>query len=270
MQKPPKAVTHINFLPEVLLFDPRRVWTALMRAESKGTVKAGTRERIERELGQTAIWLAQRDCVLQTAVKVLKDSLSSLCDSLPEPLSIPGIGAGGIPYKVVSGKDIFQDREKVLLAVDSLFFEFRAYLELLARFVFGVLKGKGHPLPVQKESASGQIHTILTKKGKLKPHNFLLYLCNRLSLNQAWYKFLVLHRNFFTHEGAPYLAIEDRMVRPPEFDFIIMRVNIHDFAKARPEDYFRLSEFTAVVCGVRSFAAKAQGHLVGLLELQRD
>jgi hypothetical protein len=226
-----------------------------MRAESKGTVKAGTRERIERELGQTAIWLAQRDCVLQTAVKVLKDSLSSLCDSLPEPLSIPGIGAGGIPYKVVSGKDIFQDREKVLLAVDSLFFEFRAYLELLARFVFGVLKGKGHPLPVQKESASGQIHTILTKKGKLKPHNFLLYLCNRLSLNPAWYK---------------YLAIEDRMVRPPEFDFIIMRVNIHDFAKARPEDYFRLSEFTAVVCGVRSFAAKAQGHLVGLLELQRD
>jgi len=63
-QLPPKAVIHINFLPEVLLFDPRRVWTALGRAEAKGAVKSGTREKIERELGQTAIWLAQRDYVL--------------------------------------------------------------------------------------------------------------------------------------------------------------------------------------------------------------
>jgi hypothetical protein len=263
---PPKAVIHINFLPEILLFDPRRVWTALMRAEAKGAVKAGIREEIQRELGQTAIWLAQRDYVLRTAVNALKDSVVSLRGRLAEPGCIHEIERGGIRYKVVSGKDVFQDREKVLLAVDSLLFEFRAYLELLAKFVFGVLKGVGHSPPSQKTIASKQMLTIVTKKGDPNAHNFLLYLCDQLSVDTAWYEFLVRHRNFFTHAGAPYIAIEDHMVRPPEFEFIIMRVNIHDFAKANPGDYFRLSEFIDVIQGLRELGAKAQEYLVRLLE----
>jgi hypothetical protein len=256
----------MNFLPEILLFDPRRVWSALMRAEARGAVISGTREKIEGDLGQTAIWLALRDYVLRTAVAVLKNSLACLSDRLPEPWSIPEIGPGGIRYKVVSGEDIFQDREKVLLAVDSLLFEFRAYLDLLARFVFGVLKGIGHAPRPQERLSSGEVVTIETRKGKLKPHDFLLYLCDRLSLHTEWYQFLVQHRNFFTHEGAPYIAIEDRIVRPPKFDFIIMRINICDFSKASPEDYFRLSEFANVWDMVVTLSVKAQEHLVGLLE----
>jgi hypothetical protein len=262
----PKAVIHINFLPETLLFEPRRVWTALMRAEAKGTVSSGATQKIQGDFGQTAICLAQRDYVLRMAVNVLRDSLSSLADRIPDPWTIPEVESGGIPYRVVSGKEVFQDREKALLAVDSLLFEFRAYLELLAQFVFGVLKGAGFAPPPQKKIASGKKLTIVTKKGKLNAHNFLLDLCNKLSLDTGWYEFLVEHRNFFTHEGAPYIAIEDRMIRPPEFEFIIMRANIRDFFKASPEDYFRLSEFANVVQGLKELSAKAQEHLVGLLE----
>lgn len=262
----PKAVIHINFLAETLLFDPRRIWTALTRAEAKGTVSAGATQKIQDDFGQTAICLAQRDYVLRMAVNVLKDSLSSLANRIPDPWTIPEAEPGDIPYRVVSGEEIFQDREKVLLAVDSSLFEFRAYLELLAKFVFGVLKGAGFAPPSQKKMKSGKMLTIVTKKGKLSAHNFLLHLCDQLSLDTRWYEFLAEHRNFFTHEGAPYIAIEDRMVRPPEFEFIIMRVNINDFARANPEDYFRLSEFTNIVQGLRELSAKAQGHLVGLLE----
>jgi hypothetical protein len=70
---PPRAVIHINFLPEVLLFDPRRIWTALGRAELNSALKPGTRKRIEPELGPMIIWLVQRDYLLRTAVEVLKD-----------------------------------------------------------------------------------------------------------------------------------------------------------------------------------------------------
>jgi hypothetical protein len=160
---------------------------------------------------------------------------------MPDSWSIPKAGAGGIPYKVVSGKEIFKDREKALLAVDSLLFELRAYLELLAKFAFGVLQGTRFSPPSQKKVPSGKTVTIVTKKGQLNTHNFLLYLGEKLSIDTSWYEFLVKHRNFFAHEAAPYLAIEDRMVRPPEFDFIIMRVNIVDFSKADPEDYFQNS-----------------------------
>jgi hypothetical protein len=262
----PKAVIHINFLPELLLFDPRRVWTALMKAEAKGTVNSGATQEIQENLGQTAICLAQRDYVLRMSINVLKDSLSSLANRIPDLWSIPETESDSIPYRVVSGKEIFQDREKVLLAVDSLLFEFRAYLELLAKFIFGVLKRSGFPPPAQKKVASGKMVTIVTKKGKLNSHNFLLHLCDQLSLDTRWFEFLVEHRNFFTHEGAPYIAIEDRMVRPPELDFIIMRINIQHFDKASSEDYFRLSEFTNMVKGLRKLSARAQEHLVELLE----
>ena len=115
---PPKAVIHINFLPEILLFDPRRVWTALMWAEAKGTVNSGATQKIQGDFGQTAICLAQRDYVLRMAVNALKDSLLSLVNRIPDPGTIHEVESGGIPYRVVSGKEIFQDREKVLLAVD--------------------------------------------------------------------------------------------------------------------------------------------------------
>ncbi len=262
----PKAVIHINFLPEVLLFDPRRIWTALTRAESNGIAKAGARQAVQNDLGQTAICLAQRDYMVRMAVSVLKDSLSSLADRIPDPLTIPEAEPGGIPYKVVRGKEIFKDREKALLAVDSLLFEFRAYLELLAKFVFGVLKGAGFAPPSQMRMPSGRTLAIVTKKGQLSTHNFLLHLCEQLSLDTTWYKFLTKHRNFFTHEAAPYIALEDRLVRPPEFEFIIMRVNITDFAQANPDDYFRLSEFTNVVQGLVQLSSEVQEHLVGLLE----
>jgi hypothetical protein len=107
---------------------------------------------------------------------------------------------------------------------------------------------------------------MVDKRGKVKTHNFLRYLCEHLSCSEQWYLFLSEHRNFFTHDGAPYIAIEDRLMIPAEFDFLIMRTNIHDFGAADPRDYFRLSELQQVVNGVKKVARAAQGDLVNLLE----
>jgi hypothetical protein len=48
-------------------------------------------------------------------------------------------------------------------------------------------------------------------------HAFLPYLANMQGVSKDWYEFLIAHHIFFTHPGASYCAIEDRMVRPPEF-----------------------------------------------------
>lgn len=87
-----------------------------------------------------------------------------------------------------------------------------------------------------------------------------------LGVSKDWYLFLNAHRNFFTHEGAPYCAIEDRMVRPPEFDLLVMKANIHDFASADPSDYFRISECPSVIEGLRSLSAGVQGYLIDALK----
>jgi hypothetical protein len=82
-----------------------------------------------------------------------------------------------------------------------------------------------------------------------------------LSIPADWLGFLVVQRNFFTHEGAPYCAIDDRLERPPVYDLIIMKANIIDFAKAAPDSFFRVSECQLVVDGIRELSAATQDYL---------
>ncbi len=132
MSPPPKAVIHINFLPEILRFEPRRIWTALRKAEALGRIAASDRLALESSLGRTAIHMATRDYVMKVAVTELKSALQRLGQLIPEPWKIPEIDRGGNFYRVVGMNEIVMERDRVLLAVDSFLFEFRAYLELLA------------------------------------------------------------------------------------------------------------------------------------------
>lgn len=144
------------------------------------------------------------------------------------------------------------------MALDSALFEFRSYLELLATFIYKFLVGIGKPPPSKVRHSSGEELEVVNNRGKLNTHNFLRHLCDELSCAEGWYAFLSKHRNFFTHNGAPYIAIEGGLVRPPEFEFLIMLTNIHNFEDAHRGDYFRLSELQDVVEGVKSLARAAQ------------
>lgn len=265
MRHTPKAVTHINFFADTLIFEPRRIWTALTNAEKHGAITSTSHAAILKDLGPTAIHLARRDYVLRAAVDQLKQSYAALID-LSGLWALPKEDVNGILTNVVKGEAIEKERDRALLAVDSFLFEFRSYLELLAIFVYGILKGIGYAPNVHETLSSGESVQPVSGKGKLKSYAFILYLCDRMSMPNDWFTFLTEHRNFFTHEAAPGVAVEHRLVLPPDFDFLIMRVNIPNFAAANPRDYFRLSECTAVVSGVKAFGRKAQEYLVGMLE----
>ncbi len=269
MSLPPKVVIHINFNVGDLLFQPSRIFTALRRAETRRKIGHSARQNLECDLSDTALFLAGRDYILRTTVEELSNSVRRFQNLVPEPWTLREIDDEGARYRMVGSPEISKERDRVLLAVDSFLFEFRAYLELLAQFVYGILVGIGKgPAPREKLSSGKTIITV-DSEGKVKSNDFLLYLCDRFSLGTAWYKFLSRHRNFFTHEGCPYIALEDLSTGPPgppKFDFIVMRVNIHDFAQADPADYFRLSQCQAIVNGVRVLSQASQEYLVSILE----
>ena len=198
---------------------------------------------------------------MEQAIKELKCSLVEIYNCVPDPWDVNNIDG----YTVVGGTDCERARDRVLLAIDAFLFEFRAYLDLLASFVYGILAtlGKG---PSEKETLSSGTVRIMSKKGKLSSYTFLLYACDRFSISTEWYEFLCNHRNFFTHEGAPYCAIEALQVRPPEFDLIVMKANIHDFQNADPSMYFRVSEFQQVIKMVRILSACLQQSIVDLVD----
>jgi len=258
MKSPPSSVIHINFIAGSLVFDARPIWTATREAESKGKLPKQVATRLFTNLGGTAIHLCTRHYVMKHATEELKAALQDIYNLVPEPWRIPEKDG----FRVVQGNDCERARDRVLLAIDSFLFEFRAFLDLLARFVYRFLLEIGR-LPARRQRlSSGKTIDVLDKARKLRPHAFLLYISDKLGVSTGWYEFLNAHRNFFTHEGAPYCAIEDRMVRPPEFDLLVMKANIHDFQKADPADYFRISECQSVVDGLRSLSASLQHYLI--------
>lgn len=262
MKHAPKSVIHINFIAGDLLFDARPIWTALRSAEKSGKVSTATAEHLSQKFGEAAIHLGTRNYVMKCAVRDLKNALRDIYELVPEPWSLRPVNG----YRVVGGDATERARDSVLLAIDSFLFEFRAYLDLLARFVYGFLTVLGKGPHWKERLPTGKAVEIVGKSGRLKPHAFLLYLCDRFAVPVDWYEFLCSHRNFFTHEGAPYCAIEDRMVRPPEFDLLVMKSNIHDFQKADPSKYFRVSECQAVVNGLAKLSLAAQKLVVDALQ----
>jgi hypothetical protein len=258
----PKAVVQINFLPITLVFDARPIWSGVMRASREKRLPADAMERISGVWGQTALHLATRDGIMRVAVRELKTGMQTLCDLIPVTLSSDTIRQ----LPPLSGKDAEAARDLVLLAVDSFLYEFRAFLELLAMFCYGVLSDIGKQ-PSQKQLlASGREVTIKNGRGKIRPNEFLLYLCDQLNVPVYWYEFLATHRNFFTHEGAPYCAVEHLMELPPAYDLLIMKTNIIDFSTASSDDYFRVSECSRVLEGVYRLAGAAQQHLIAAID----
>jgi hypothetical protein len=260
MRGPPHSVIHFNFVGGPLLFDPRPIWTALREAEAGGKVAEPLATEISQQFGNTAIHLGTRHYLMKRAIEELTDSLVEIFN-LVEDSWQPPIAE----YRVIDEKKGGQARDRALLIVDSFLFEFRAFLDLLAKFVYGILLAIGKGPATTETLSSGAVVEVTSKKGRLKPHGFLLYLSDKLSLEIEWYKFLSLHRNFFTHEGAPYCAIEALPVRPPRFGLIIMLTDIHDFNVADPADYFRVSEFQGIVDGTRLLSAAVQQYLIDII-----
>jgi hypothetical protein len=261
MSSAPKAVIHINFLPGALLFDARPIWSALNNAARTGKVPALLPQQLGNALGGTAIHLGTRDNIMRAAHRELKAATQAIINLVPYAIEIDRI-----PHtRVLSGSSAEDARDSLLLAVDSFLYEFRSFLDLMATFAYGILTGIGKQPTAKQQLSTGKTVKVADKKGKLRPHDFLLYLCDRLHVSTNWYIFLCAHRNFFTHDAAPYCAIEDSQTVPAEYDLLIMRTNILDFTTADPEDYFRVSECRAVITGVHQLGAALQQHLVDLL-----
>jgi hypothetical protein len=258
----PKAVVHVNFLPNVLIFDARPIWSAVKKASREKRLPEDAMERISGRWGNSAIHLATRDGIMRVAVRELKSGMKALCDLIPVTLSIDTLRQ----LPPLNGKDADNARDLVLFAVDGFLYEFRAFLELLAKFCYGVLSDIGKEPAPKQHLASGREVTIKTARGKIHPNDFLLYLCDQLGVPALWYEFLAKNRNFFTHEGTPYCAVEHLLQAPPAYDVLIMKTNIRDFSMASPDDYFRISDCAKILEGVHQLARAAQGYLIETID----
>jgi hypothetical protein len=208
-----------------------------------------------------AIHLGTRDYMLRAAIRELNAATKAILDFVSTAVDVRSIPN----TRVMRGRAVEEARDRVLLATDSFLYECRSFVKLLARFTYEMLVGiRKKPAPKQQLS-TGQTVTLIDRGGKLRTHDFLLFLCDQLQVAADWFLFLSTHRNFFTHKATPYCAVEETRSSPAKYDLLIMRTNILDFSAADPKDYFRISEFSAVGTGLRRLGGAVQKRLVDLL-----
>jgi hypothetical protein len=266
----PKSVIHIDFKLRPLLFNPALVWAALREADDKGTIATSVVNSLITKFSNVALSIATR----YTLMKVANDELNLALKTMYNILAATEL-TEVLDYQVAHSDELADARDVVLLKTDSLFFESRSYLELLAKFAYGILASiQKAPTPEQSLSTGKKVK-LLNNNGQLITHNFLLYLWDRLNesadqlgVSDRWLSFLSGNRNLFTHSAAPYCAIEDLGDSAPQFDVLIMRTNVTNFKTANSDDYFRLSEFSAVIRGMNGLAPAMETYLVKMITKQ--
>lgn len=142
--------------------------------------------------------------------------------------------------------DINNDlKYRLLIDIDSLLFELNSVCELTGQFF-------------------EQLHTLAKKPmPKKKAGLSIKHVLDGAKQDSSWFITLDEHRNFFAHNGAPYVAV-DITTRPNGTDILIMKENIKNF---RDESKFlRLSDISCIVHGFSASQPVIQAYLRGLFQ----
>lgn len=131
-----------------------------------------------------------------------------------------------------------------LLDLDSLVFEVNSTCELMTDLFTQLYAHVGKPLP---RTPAGLVIRDVLKAANQDP---------------GWFLELDCHRNFFSHEGAPFFAVDLTNEKSGSLDLLIMKRNLRRFDD--PTHFVRLSELALIVRGFEQSKAVIQEHLIDL------
>lgn len=129
-----------------------------------------------------------------------------------------------------------------LLDLDSLLFELNSVCELLTTFFELSHTCAGRSLPDERPGLA--VKRVLEAAGQ----------------DTQWFRDLDRHRNFFSHNGAPYFAVD--LSNPGVYDLLIMKKNLRTFEDEAA--FLRLSALSAMARGFEESRHVIRRHLVGL------
>jgi len=145
-------------------------------------------------------------------------------------------------HRGVSFEINYDLKYNLIIDINSLLYELNACCDFMAALFEALHKHAGKPIAMN--SAGLLIKKVLEDAGK----------------NPAWFVILDGHRNFFTHEGTPNIAVD--LTNAPTYDLLIMKENLFEFSDT--SKFFRLSDLNDIVQGFVVARPIIQRHLIGL------
>jgi hypothetical protein len=151
------------------------------------------------------------------------------------------VSSKGVPgYAFPIADDL---KYSLLTDIDSLLFELNSACDLMCDFVKALYSHVRKP--IRKSKVGPEIVRILKSAGH----------------DPCWFRSLDSNRNFFMHEGAPYIAV-DVSIGDQACDLIIMKQNLKTFDD--PKKFIMLSELDKIVRGFVIAKKVIQNRLVNL------
>lgn len=213
------------------------IWAAVNEA-----VKSGKTTALSPEVYRLGLHVSIRLNILPRVVQQVNSITSLLYEKTKGhgPEHVFTEGKWGYAYPLDN------DLKYSLLAnIDALLFELNSACELMTR-LFGLLRAHvGQPIPPKQLGKA--ISDVLSQGTQ----------------NASWFVLLDKHRNFFMHEGAPYIAV-DLSNEPATLDVLIMKENIKTFTDT--DTFVSLSAINLIVKGFIAARRQLQDYLISLFK----
>lgn len=212
----------------------RPVWTALNEA-----AKAGRCAQRTKDLSELGVHISTRLTLLPRVVRRVNRGACKLYSAVADR---------GAEHEFTRDRkgaafDFDGDEKYELLAdLDSLFFELHSVCELMVRLFEQLHTHAGKAMPAS--SVGRAIQSVLKSFGQ----------------DPAWFAVLDANRNFFIHEGAPYIVVDISNAR--HYDLLIIKENQKKFNEEGK--FIRLSQIDRIYQGFADSKATVQAHLKNL------
>ena len=212
------------------------IWNAYHKAVARNRVP-----KLDREFGNLGLQISIRLNMLPRVARRLRERTETLFEAARRNQTPEHISS-----EEHEGVALAIDPEllyETLVDIDSFLFEVNSACELLTTFSGQIWKRIG--LDIQGERVGGEIRKILTGAKQ----------------DTQWFIDLDGARNFFIHEGAPFMAVD---VSAREYDLLIMRENLDSFQDSRK--FVRLSQLDQIASGFGAAKTVLRDHLTEQLD----
>jgi len=211
------------------------IWTTVHDAIRKGKVK-----EIPAELSEQGVYISVRLNFLPRIVSRINTEVMSLVEAVKthKPEHQFSEKCEGVAFAIDDNL-----KYQLLIDIDSLLFELNSLCEMMRQFFEQLHALAGTSMP--KENPGLSIKSVLDKANQ----------------DSSWFVALDNHRNFFLHNGAPYVAVD---ISPSlkGVDILIMKENIKSFGDE--SKFLRLSDINTIVKGFSASKPVIQTYLRGL------
>ncbi len=213
------------------------IWSSVNDAVQKGKIDC-----LPTETYELGVYISTRLNILPRIVKRINAEVIDLFEVAENHEE------SNIFTKTTEGYALRTDNDlkyNLICDIDSLLFELNSVCELMTKLFESLYSHAGKAL--KKEDVGLKIKSIIESAKQ----------------NSSWFRALDEHRNFFIHNGAPYVAI-DISNGPGSYELLIMRENLKSFEDN--EKFIRLSDLNKIVQGFINSKPIIQDNLINLFK----